>query len=1602
MKKHIKILFTVCLLMLPFLFTVPDQAINKVIDASASIELYDDSNNYFSYIFGNMSEEKDELQGQQNCGYDSLGKEIFHDHNYNHYDCRNEDCLYGNCTWWAAYKRDDIGDVSWHNAYQWDESAEDDGYAVCSEAKNGEDPCPRLPGAVAWWDFGDKGHVAYVENGNPLELSEMDCYKKEKNYPKNDPQVWVHMDEFGERVLVSDPHGYIYRFRSESVTLFEDVGLVGGGLTFIDNVFDYNISYWFNDKLSSISIEYPWAVLLHEHAYGGGGCLALDEDDYDLTDNKFDNGHPVNDNVSSITVVEGACLFCDRYQDSKNNQVNSEDINSAINNNIASYGVCSYPLPPDNNGAIFTGYESIPDGTIVAPDQSFEKTWRMKNTGTSTWGSGYKLVFQHGDQIGAPTEVDVPSTAPGEVVDLSVNMKAPSQAGWYSGEWQLVDPQGTSFGEKIWVKIQVSSANPGEHITAFDVSPASPSQASSVHVVGRIRSFDDFRSMRFVIGDQVHEMSNFQQVGEQSEISIDWDTASLARGNYAILFEVSKNGDLDWSSAERQVKTYTLTGTPASNNHPPDRPVLSSPYNWYLKDASGLSASVELCVNPVSDPDGDAVKYYFEVKDQGGGVYANSGWVSNRCWSHTYNANTYSWRVKSGDGSDSSDWSTETWNFTVAKGGVYIGDHTIFSPNTNETHVCVYITYDGIQAPEVYAWLNKSPGGSESGEWRLLDHYGPNASPDCTQPNYHGFWIHSPEYQTGTHKLRISAVKKDSGANAKKDTSYTIAYIRPSDVKILTPSTRTNNGTWWDNRTIHFEWSPSLRVDNYTLRVSTNSNPWADSSPILNKTFGSGTTSYDHTFSQDYNKLYWSVRASNSAGSTDSGGNVWFGIDTVKPSCQVEELSDITYENVFQVNWSGTDNASGMQSYEVQYRDSARDEWRDWLGNAPASKPYELFSGQPGHTYAFRCRGTDVAGNIGGYPGEKDTQIKVDPSARPQEPWWNTAYSYKRDITILNNEANVKMELGYPLHLHFDSSTTPTAYELYNASKSSVKCNDFRIISDNTNELHRHIQNCSSSEIDIWFRSQISLNGGKSNSSNHQLYYANSNTSIPLNDPNQIWYPIKEVDTKYLYFFQEGSGLIAHDSSGNNKDCLVNTSIQWANSKFGSGLRFNKANNGDSRSIVCPSAIPLSSFTIEFWYNTENENFLGRIAGELAGNGNGGHNNWVLEDDGRLRFVVWPCIGCGAISVESNLNLRDEQYYNNWNHIAVTYNGGNKVRFYINGSLDSEKTLEHSGIATSNPPLEIGSTEGIHQIKGNLGVFRISSGVKTDFPYGKYGLIKLEPSVAAGQTQTPPEAGSPDLEITNLEAFPNSTGGMLIQAQVKNIGELETMNGFFTDVYVDHIPTGTGDYTGSVKFWINRPIEAGSSITLTTVIEDVNSTFDLTSKLDAPLSETTSNLYAQTDSTGAVTEPDNSNNIFTEGTQVCFASEDAYEDDDSAANAKWLLMNTSQNHNMNKPGDEDWVKFSAKAGTQYTIQTSSLDSQSDTYLYLYDKDKTTILESSDDCNESLSSKINWTAPEDAVYYVMVKHWNNNIGGCGTNYQLSLLLGSRVFLPMMIR
>jgi hypothetical protein len=100
--------------------------------------------------------------------------------------------------------------------------------------------------------------------------------------------------------------------------------------------------------------------------------------------------------------------------------------------------------------------QTVVDGTRFAPNVTFNMTWRLQNTGTTTWTTNYSFRFWGGDQLGAPRivqlERDVP---PGDSIDITVPMRTPTRTGEFRSRWVMANAAQASFKEDVYLQITV-------------------------------------------------------------------------------------------------------------------------------------------------------------------------------------------------------------------------------------------------------------------------------------------------------------------------------------------------------------------------------------------------------------------------------------------------------------------------------------------------------------------------------------------------------------------------------------------------------------------------------------------------------------------------------------------------------------------------------------------------------------------------------------------------------------------------------------------------------------------------------------------------------------------------------------------------------------------------------------------------------------------------------------------------------------------------------------------------------------------------------------------------------------------------------------------
>jgi hypothetical protein len=105
------------------------------------------------------------------------------------------------------------------------------------------------------------------------------------------------------------------------------------------------------------------------------------------------------------------------------------------------------PAPPLRSGdrAAYVADLTLPDCSHVAHGQTVRKVWRFKNAGSVPW-RGYSLhrvdLPQQRGQCQTIPDVPVPSAAPGELVDISVDVATPPSAGFCFVRFKMVDSAG--------------------------------------------------------------------------------------------------------------------------------------------------------------------------------------------------------------------------------------------------------------------------------------------------------------------------------------------------------------------------------------------------------------------------------------------------------------------------------------------------------------------------------------------------------------------------------------------------------------------------------------------------------------------------------------------------------------------------------------------------------------------------------------------------------------------------------------------------------------------------------------------------------------------------------------------------------------------------------------------------------------------------------------------------------------------------------------------------------------------------------------------------------------------------------------------------------
>lgn len=118
---------------------------------------------------------------------------------------------------------------------------------------------------------------------------------------------------------------------------------------------------------------------------------------------------------------------------------------------------------------------------------------------------------------------------------------------------------------------------------------------------------------------------------------------------------------------------------------------------------------------------------------------------------------------------------------------------------------------------------------------------------------------------------------------------------------------------------------------------------------------------------------------------------------------------------------------------------------------------------------------------------------------------------------------------------------------------------------------------------------------------------------------------------------------------------------------------------------------------------------------------------------------------------------------------------------------------------------------------------------------------------------------------------------------------------------------------------------------------------------------------------------------------------DAFEPDDTPAQAHAWALNLPQTHRFGAPSDRDWLVLQAQAGQAYRFETLNLSAATDTVINLYAGQQTANPVASNDdivAGVDLRSVLTYTATADGALYLQVRDWDNS-AFLGTRYDVQV-------------
>ena len=113
------------------------------------------------------------------------------------------------------------------------------------------------------------------------------------------------------------------------------------------------------------------------------------------------------------------------------------------------------PTPEGEDEASLLEHLTMPQGVTIRPGETFTKTWRLRNSGDTSWNGGYAVAFEGGTVLTGPESISLPPVAPEQTANVSVVLTAPVRPGQYEATWRPRNPAGRLFGDFLSITFEV-------------------------------------------------------------------------------------------------------------------------------------------------------------------------------------------------------------------------------------------------------------------------------------------------------------------------------------------------------------------------------------------------------------------------------------------------------------------------------------------------------------------------------------------------------------------------------------------------------------------------------------------------------------------------------------------------------------------------------------------------------------------------------------------------------------------------------------------------------------------------------------------------------------------------------------------------------------------------------------------------------------------------------------------------------------------------------------------------------------------------------------------------------------------------------------------